>query len=163
MESLTADKQITLRSSTLPDLELFFIFQLDAEDIHLAAFTPKDPTDKKAYLEKYNKLLSDPSINMQTILVGETIAGSISKFEIEGDAEITYWIDKEFWRKGVASTALQIFLTTERSRPIRGRVAFDNIGSQKVLEKNGFKKIGTDKGFANARQAEIVEFIYRLD
>ncbi|MEO8446420.1 MAG: GNAT family protein, partial [bacterium] len=38
----------------------------------------------------------------------------------------------------------------------------DNLGSQKVLEKCGFVKIGTDKGFANARQAEVEEFIYKL-
>jgi hypothetical protein len=31
-----------------------------------------------------------------------------------------------------------------------------------VLAKNGFIKIGTDKGFANARQAEIEEYIYKL-
>jgi RimJ/RimL family protein N-acetyltransferase len=41
-------------------------------------------------------------------------------------------------------------------------VAFDNFGSQKVLEKSGLIKTGTDKGFASARQAEIEEFIYRL-
>jgi len=47
-------------------------------------------------------------------------------------------------------------------RPIFGRTAFDNFASQKVLEKNGFVRIGKDKGFANARQAETEEFIYKL-
>ncbi len=90
------------------------------------------------------------------------IVGSISKFVMEGDNEITYWIDKKYWGKGVATTALQNFLTIENTRPIFGRVAFDNLGSQKILEKCGFVKIGTDKGFANARQAEIEEYIYKL-
>ena len=99
---------------------------------------------------------------MQTILVGEIIAGSIAKFEIEGDAEITYWIDKNFWGKGIATTALQQLLAIENKRPIFGRVAFDNFGSQRVLVKCGFVKTGTDKGFANARQGEIEEFIYEL-
>ena len=44
-------------------------------------------------------------------------------------------------------------------RPIFGLVAFDNFGSQKDLEKCNFLKIGTDKGFPNARQAEIEENI----
>ena len=95
-------------------------------------------------------------------MVGKQIAGSIAKFVIERDAEITYWIDKKFWGQGVASAALKDFLSIENTRPIFGRVAFDNFGSQKVLEKCGFEKIGTDKGFANARQMEIIEFIYRL-
>jgi ribosomal-protein-alanine N-acetyltransferase len=156
------NRQLKLRRTEQPDLEFFFQFQLDKQANYLAAFTPKDPTDKEAYIEKYTKHLNDPAINMQTILVDETIAGSIAKFEMGGDAEITYWIDRNFWGKGIATAALKSFLTIENSRPIFGRVAFDNPGSQKVLEKCGFVKIGTDKGFANARQTEIEEFIYRL-
>jgi [ribosomal protein S5]-alanine N-acetyltransferase len=153
---------LNLRKTEKPDLEFFFEFQLDKEANYLAAFTSKDPTDKKAYLEKYTKHMNDPTINMQTILVDETIAGSIAKFEMEGNTEITYWIDRNFWGKGIATTALKKFLSIENTRPIFGRVAFDNLGSQKVLEKCDFVKIGKDKGFANARQEEIEEFIYKL-
>jgi len=154
--------KVKLRQSEISDLEFFFQFQLDEEANYLAAFTSKDPADKAAYFEKYTKHFNDPAINNMTILFGETIAGSIAKFVMEGDAEITYWIDKSFWGKGIATTALKFFLTLENTRPIFARVAFDNFGSQKVLEKCGFVKIGTDKGFANARQEETEEFIYRL-
>lgn len=156
------DYEIILRKTIITDLELFFVFQLDNEARFLAAFTPKDPADKTAYLQKYTKLLNDPTVNMCTIIVNNIIAGSISKFEIEGEAEITYWIDKKYWGKGIATKALTVFLTIENARPILGRVAFDNLCSQKVLEKCSFTRIGTDKGFANARQAEIEEFIYKL-
>ena len=81
---------------------------------------------------------------------------------MEGDTEITYWFERKFWGQGIATTALNAFLKIELTRPIYGRVAFDNLGSQKVLEKCGFIKIGTDKGFANARQTEIEEFIYKI-
>ncbi|WP_353146297.1 GNAT family N-acetyltransferase [Chryseobacterium sp.] len=155
--------EIKLRPTVVADLEILFQFQLDPEANHLAAFTSKDSTNKEAYLAKYTKLLNDPTVNNQTIMAGTVIAGSIAKFIMEGDAEITYWIDKNFWGQGVATTALKEFLKIETARPIFGRVAFDNSGSQKVLEKCGFVKIGTDAGFANARQTEIEEFIYRLD
>ncbi|HQF28456.1 MAG TPA: GNAT family protein, partial [Bacteroidia bacterium] len=69
---------------------------------------------------------------------------------------------KSFWGKGIATVALREFLKVELSRPIYGRTAFDNLGSQKVLLSNGFEKIGTDKGFANGRGEEIEEFIYML-
>ncbi|WP_347216201.1 GNAT family N-acetyltransferase [Chryseobacterium sp.] len=154
---------IELRPTTVDDLDILFQFQLDDEGRHLAAFTSLDSTNKEAYLAKYTRFLNDPTINNQTIIVDDGIAGSIAKFIMEGDTEITYWIDKSFWGKGVATTALKEFLTLETSRPIFGRVAFDNFGSQKVLEHCGFIKTGTDKGFANARQTEIEEFIYRLD
>lgn len=153
---------ILLRPTVVAELERFFTFQLDKEAIHLAAFTPKDPTDKTAYLTKYAKLLNEPTVHMRTILADDIIIGSISKFEIEGHAEITYWIDRNFWGRGIGTTALKQFLTLENARPIFGRVAFDNIGSQRVLEKCGFVRIGKDRGFANARQAEIEEFIYKL-
>ncbi|MDO7886261.1 GNAT family N-acetyltransferase [Hymenobacter cheonanensis] len=159
---MTQTSQVTLRQTEKADLDFFFQFQLDKEANHLAAFTPKDHTDKAAYVEKFAKFLHDPTITMRTILVDEIIAGSIAKFEQEGDAEITYWIDRNFWGRGVATAALKKFLLIEEARPIFGRVAFDNLGSQRVLEKGGFVKVGTDKGFANARQAEIVEFIYQL-
>ena len=156
------NKNITLIKTEENDLNIFFEFQLDEEANYLAAFTSKDPNNKTAYIEKYSKHLADPTINMQTIKVNDVIVGSIAKFVIENDAEITYWIDKKFWGQGIATTALKELLKIEQVRPIYGRVAFDNYGSQKVLEKCGFVKIGTDKGFANARQKEIEEFIYKL-
>ncbi len=124
---------------------------------------PENCDDEEAYLAKHTRFLKDPTITSRTILVDNAIAGSIAKFVMYGDAEITYWIDKKFWGQGVASAALTAFLDIETTRPLFGRVAFDNYGSQRVLEKYGFIKIGTDKGFATARQAEIEEFIYRLD
>ena len=81
---------------------------------------------------------------------------------METEAEITYWIDRKFWRQRIATTALNDFLKIEQIRPIYGRVAFDNYRSQKILEKCGFIKIEEEKGFANARQVEIEEYIYRL-
>lgn len=144
------------------DLETLFQFQLDHEANYLAAFTAKDPNDKAFYIERYTRFLSDPTINMRTIKLNEVIVGSISKFVIEGDAEITYWIDRKYWGEGIATAALRKFLQMEKIRPLHARVAFDNWGSQKVLEKCSFVRIGKDAGFANARQAEIEEYIYLL-
>ncbi|MBJ6109702.1 GNAT family N-acetyltransferase [Hymenobacter sp. BT523] len=154
--------RVQLRKAQVADLESFFQFQLDEEGLYLAAFTPKVPSDRAAYFEKYTRHLNDPSINTQAILVDGCLVGSIAKFEIAGDAEITYWLDRSHWGQGVATAALTAFLALEKARPIFGRVAFDNVGSQRVLEKCGFVKIGTNKGFANARQAEIEESIYQL-
>lgn len=155
--------EIKLRPTVPDDLETLFEFQLDPEANHLAAFTSKDSANKEAYIKKFTRLLADPTVNNQTIMAGTVIAGSVAKFIMDGATEITYWIDKPFWGKGIATAALKDFLAIETTRPIFGRVAFDNLGSQKVLEKCGFVRIGTDKGFANARQTEIEEFIYRLD
>lgn len=153
---------IQLSKTIEADLYTLFEFQLDKEAIHWAAFTPSNPNDQTAYLEKYKKHIADPSINMQTIKINDEIVGSLAKYVMENEAEITYWVDRKYWGQGIATNALTEFLKTELIRPIYGRVAFDNLGSQKVLEKCGFLKIGNDFGYANARQKEIEEFIYKL-
>ncbi|RYY89997.1 MAG: N-acetyltransferase [Chitinophagaceae bacterium] len=153
---------ITLTSTVTEDLPTLFRFQLDPEARRLAAFMGKDSTEEAAYLVKHGRFLADPTIHSRTIWVDGRIAGSIAKFIMEGEAEITYWIDKKYWGKGIATLALKSFLQLEPTRPLKGRVAFDNSGSQRVLEKCGFVRTGTDTGFASERQAEIEEFIYQL-
>lgn len=156
------ERDILLRPTIMQDLDTLFNFQLDNEANFLAAFTSKDPTNKTAYIDKYTKLLTDPNINNQTILLNDKIVGSIAKFIMFGENELTYWIDKQYWGKGIATITLKKFLIIENSRPIFGRTAFDNFGSQKVLIKCGFVKVGADKGFANARHKEIDEYIFKL-
>ena len=152
---------VELTKTKIEDLPALYQFQLDKEANHLAAFTATNQNTEADYIRKFTPFLSNPTINMFTIRINNAIVGSIAKFVMDDEAELTYWIDRKFWGKGVATTALKEFLKIEQTRPIRGRVAFDNYGSQKVLEKCGFVKIGTDKGFANARQAEIEEYIYK--
>ncbi|MEZ4824545.1 MAG: hypothetical protein R2942_20010 [Ignavibacteria bacterium] len=66
-------KNIDLIKTTESDLEILFEFQLDEEANYLAAFTPKDPSDKTAYIEKFTKHINDPTINMWTIIVDDMI------------------------------------------------------------------------------------------
>lgn len=155
-------QNISLTQAEKDDLYSFYQFQLDKEASYLAAFTPKDSGDKTAYIERYTRYLSDPTINTQTIKVDGVIVGSIAKFIMDDKAELTYWIDRKFWGQGIATAALAAFLKLENTRPITARTAFDNLGSQRVLEKCGFIRTGEDKGFANARQAIIEEYIYIL-
>ena len=59
--------------------------------------------------------------------------------------------------------ALTALLRSVRTRPLYARAAKDNIASIRVLEKCGFTVSGEDRGFANARDAEVDEFIFRRD
>jgi ribosomal-protein-alanine N-acetyltransferase len=152
---------ITLTKTEKDDLYTLYQFQLDKEANYLAAFTSKDPSDEATYIAKYSRFLTDSTITMRTIRANGEIVGSIAKFVRENEAEITYWIDKKFWGQGIATAALTHFLEIEQARPLYGRVAFDNYGSRKVLEQCGFTKVGRDEGFANARQMQIEEIIYK--
>jgi RimJ/RimL family protein N-acetyltransferase len=76
--------------------------------------------------------------------------------------EVTYWIGREFWGRGIATAALAEFLKLQTTRPIFGRAAKDNVGSLRVLAKCGFVIIREDKGYAYARGEEVEEYVLRL-
>jgi RimJ/RimL family protein N-acetyltransferase len=54
-----------------------------------------------------------------------------------GEREVTYWIGRSYWGKGIATDALNAFLAVDRSRPLHARGASDNVASRRVLEKCG--------------------------
>jgi ribosomal-protein-alanine N-acetyltransferase len=155
--------EIFIRKTTLEDHNRLFEFQTDPEANYMAAFTSKNPLDREAYMEKWERLLQDSNTHQQTVIVDGSIVGSVLKYIMFGEAQISYWIDRQYWGKGIATHALQLFLKSETTRPIHGRTATDNIGSMKVLQNCGFQKVGNDRGFANGRSAEIDEYIFVLE
>jgi len=76
---------------------------------------------------------------------------------------VTYWVDRTQWGKGIASAALQILRAETAERPLYARAASDNVGSLRVLEKAGFRRVGVNRDFAPGRGEEIEETILRLD
>lgn len=90
------------------------------------------------------------------------MVGSIGSFVIEGDREVTYWIDRAYWGRGIATRALKLMLDLVPDRPVFGRAASDNLGSLRVLERCGFEIIGTNRDYAAGRDAVIEETIMRL-
>lgn len=58
-----SEAETILKPTEIADLEHLFRFQCDEEGRYLAAFMPKDPTDKAAYLAKMAPLLSNPTVN----------------------------------------------------------------------------------------------------
>jgi RimJ/RimL family protein N-acetyltransferase len=156
--------RVTLRSVRREvDLPIFFEQQLDPLANTMAAFTAKDPADRKAFDDHWDRILSADSITARTILVNGAVAGHIGRFEHFGLPEITYWLGRAYWGKGIATEGLALFLEEIRERPLYARVAKDNVASLRVLEKCGFKITGEDRGFANARGQEVEEFILKLE
>lgn len=154
---------VTLREIADTDLEIFFQHQQDKEAVFMAAFTHKDPSDRAAFDTHWAKIRANDSVTNRTIEVDGQVAGHIASFEMFGDRELTYWIGREFWGRGVATEALRGFVEIDTTRPIYGRASKDNTRSIRVLEKCGFTLIGEEQGFANARNAEIAEVILKLD
>ena len=81
---------------------------------------------------------------------------------MEGDREVTYWVDRAFWGRGIASRALGLLLQADVTRPLTARAASANSRSIAVMTKNGFVETGRETSFAEAAGAEIEETIFVL-
>lgn len=162
MSTINKNNCLTLKPTVHADLETLFAHQLDDEYAHMAAFVNERWQDKEAYIEKWNKLLND-GVNIWTIFLDDQVVGSVSTWPLGDEMQVSYGIEKKYWGKGLATTALQQFLEIIPERPLYGRVAFDNIGSARVLQKCRFKQIGEDKFYAHARKKEIGELIFILE
>jgi RimJ/RimL family protein N-acetyltransferase len=156
-------ESITIRKVESSDLQTFYEHQLDPEAIRMAAFIGKGRKDKVAFDAHWDKILHSPQNLTRTIVAEGGVAGYISGYPDGEHLEVTYWLGREFWGRGLATQALKRMLHLVVDRPIFARAASDNIGSIRVLEKCGFKIIGKNKGFANGRGEDTEEYILRLD
>ena len=156
-------RTVVLREVQSEDLPLFFAYQLDPDANHMAAFTAKDPADRQAFMAKWDRSLASETTAIRTILFEGQVVGSVLKYEASaGHPEVSYWLGKPFWGQGIATAALRVLLLQVTARPIYARVAQDNLGSLRVLEKCGFTIVGEGRGFANARGQEIAEWLLQL-
>ena len=155
--------ELALREVRDEDIPLLFEQWADPVAAHMAAFTAPDHMDRDAFDRRWSRLRADETLLVRAIVVDGEVAGTIGSWGEPGERELTYWIGRASWGKGIATAALAEFLGIERSRPLHGRVASDNVGSRRVLEKCGFRVVGTERGFAGARAAEIEELVLRLD
>ena len=73
-----------------------------------------------------------------------------------------YWIDREYWGKGIATKALSRFLCQVTERPLCALVARHNTASIRVLEKCGFAIVELRRGSADARGPVVEEFTLKL-
>ncbi|WP_434453108.1 GNAT family N-acetyltransferase [Lentzea sp. E54] len=154
--------EVTLRPVEDADLDVLFELMRDPESVAMAAFTTEDPDDRAAFDAHTRRNLANPETTNRVIVADGRVVGSIASFVIEGDTEITYWVDRAVWGQGVAGRAVALLLDEVTVRPLHARVASDNAGSLRVLTRAGFEIVGTDVGYAAARKAEIEETILRL-
>ena len=145
-----SEGRVSLRDAAEGDLPVFFEHQSDADANRMAAFTAEDPSDRAAFTAHWNRILADENIVKKTVLLDGRVAGHVSSFEQSGEREVTYWLGREYWGRGVATAALREFLRHDATRPLYARAAKDNLGSIRVLQKCGFEISGEDRGFANA-------------
>lgn len=68
------------------DLPHVFEHQRDPVADRMAAFTVNDPSDRDAFLGRWERILHDDTTRIQTIVVDGHVAGSVLAYADEGGA-----------------------------------------------------------------------------
>jgi RimJ/RimL family protein N-acetyltransferase len=76
----------------------------------MAAFVSKDPKDKVAFDAHWDKILNSSQNTTRTIVAEGQVAGHIACSPYGENLEVTYWLGREFWGKGVPTQALNRML-----------------------------------------------------
>ncbi|MFF8967802.1 GNAT family N-acetyltransferase [Streptomyces sp. NPDC014995] len=153
--------QVVLREVHDSDLPVFFRQLNDPEALRMAAFTPEDPADRDAFEAHWTRIRSTSLV--RTILADGDVVGNAAVYGEPGEREVTYWVDRAYWGRGVATAALRGLLAEVPERPLYARAAADNAGSLRVLEKCGFRATTLATGYAPARGEEIDEVVLLLE
>jgi RimJ/RimL family protein N-acetyltransferase len=150
---------VRLRDVEDADLDVFFEHQRDPEATRLAAFAAKA---RLPFLEYWAEIRAGQTVLTKAIVVNGEVAGNIMCWDQSGQRQIGYWIGRQYWGHGVATTALALFLCWMTARPLHAYVAVHNVGSIRVLEKCGFRRVPDRHGppaTGDSGQIALVEHV----
>lgn len=158
---------IVLRDVEDADLHAFYSYLQDPQAQSMASSSVEDGTDPQAFDSYWAKLRRSPTAVTRTIALAEdpehAVVGHIEKFEDEERPYVKYWVDREYWGRGIGTNALRMFLDeVVTERPIFARQNRSNEASLVVLKRNGFRHVGQDTGFDAMRGRMVDDIIMRL-
>ena len=153
---------IELRELGDDDLDAVFEMMRDADAVAMAAFTATDPADRKAFDAWMARNRASETSTLFVVTERGGFAGIAGSFWVEADREVTYWIARHAWGRGVATEALHLLISREPVRPLYARVAAHNAASIAVLRRCGFAEVSRNRGYAPGVGREIEEIVFTL-
>ncbi|WP_200952457.1 GNAT family N-acetyltransferase [Agromyces sp. Soil535] len=146
---------VLLRDVDDADLEVFYEQQREEEAVRRAQFPARD---RDRFLTHWRtKVLGNPTGHVQTVTVDGEVAGNIVAWWQDDRRFVGYWFGQRFWGRGVGTAALRQFLQREQVRPLYADVFVGNTASVRLLERCGFRPVGTD------RDGDLEFVVLRLD
>lgn len=144
------------------DLEAVFTMIRDPEAIALAAFTAEDPDDRRAFDAWIARERATEGVQYSVVTENGGFAGTAAVFTVDGDREVSIWIARHAWGRGVAGEALRLVVSREAERPLFARVAGHNAAAIAVLERNGFTEVSRNAAAAPGLGREVDEIVFAL-
>jgi len=115
--SSTENRELpTVALSTVTDagVDALFDHMREPESVWIAAVTPNDPDERPAFDAHMTRVRSSPDIAVHAVTCDGQLVGSIATLVLEGQTEVTSWIEREAWRRGIASRALGLLVDPAR-------------------------------------------------
>ena len=153
---------IELRDLDDDDLDAIFEMMRDPEAVAMAAFTAEDPDDRAAFDAWISRQRDAPGVLYFVVTENGGFAGTAAAFTVDGDREVSFWLARHAWGRGVATAALRLLVSHEAERTLYARAAAHNAGSVAVLTKSGFTEISRNVDYAPGLGRETEEIVFAL-
>lgn len=153
---------VELRPLQDDDLDAVFEMMRDPDAIAMAAFTAEDPNDRAAFDAWIARNRAADDVQMFVVTENGGFAGTAAAFTVDGDREVSFWIARHAWGRGVATEALRLLISREPVRPLFARAAAHNAGSIAVLERNGFTEVSRNMDYAPGIGRDVEEIVFTL-
>jgi len=158
------DDEVMLRPVEGRDADAIAAGLADAETSRymLQIPTPYTPEHARSWVKRCEQVWREGTSFPFAIVdaAGDTFLGSI---ELSGDSgSIGYWVAPKAQGRGVATRALRLLCGWTRRRPLRLTTHPDNVASQRVAEKAGFRRIGTTTEELRFRDGERESILFEL-
>ena len=147
--------EIRIRPVEDADLPIFLAHQDDPVAAAMAAFPTRAPD---VFYEHWATIRADPTNYTRTIVADDEVVGDIVSWLDHGSRQVGYWVGRDHWGKGYATAALRLMLDEITDRPITAHIVPANIGSQRVVEKCGFLRVGEE-----VADDGVHELVFRLE
>ena len=108
-------------------------------------------------------MLADESLVTRTIVADGAVVGNIGCWTQDGLRLVGYCVGRDFWGRGLATSALAELADEIPGRPLHAWVAATNVGSTRVLEKRDFVEVERRAEHDEHAGRVIEEIRYRLD
>ena len=142
-----------------PDVDVLFDHQADPQAVQMAAFPARE---KDQFAAHWAKVRADEKLVTRTIVADGLVARYIGSWQEDGQ-QLSYWVGREWWGRGVATQALALLVDEVSMRPLYAHVAVHNLGSIRVLQNYGFRRDRVQEAKAPAPEVGIEEYIFVLN
>lgn len=124
---------------------------------------------ERKFLENNEVLIKEKKEFAKGIFYNNKLVGFVGTKGIDykkNEVEFGYWLGSKYWKKGITSKAVEKFVKeffqNIKINRIYANVFTNNIGSIRVLEKNGFKQFDQKKVFIKSKNKEFDEYCFEL-